>query len=126
MDRGLGNTLLLSAFSTIVTYRERERVRDCVVSCVIICVCVCVYLSQRDDELTQVFFAAGEADVIVRNKHLSNDVHLGERSPERAVCVAVQTLFLRESEQRSVALVLRPRIQISETYDTLNLHHHQL
>lgn len=83
---------------------------------------MCVYLSQWDDELTQVLLTACEADVIVGNKHLSHDVHLGKWSPERAVGVSVQTLVRRESEQSSVALVLRPGIQISETYDTRNLN----
>ncbi len=48
IDSGLGKTLLLSAFSTIVTYRERMRanVRQVVVT-VCVCVCLCICVSER-------------------------------------------------------------------------------
>lgn len=45
MERGLGNTLLLSAFSTIVTYRERACERLCSVVWLWVRVCVCLPLS---------------------------------------------------------------------------------
>lgn len=47
------------------------------------------YLSKRYDELTQVLVSAGETDVIVGDKHLSNYMHLSEGRPQSAVCVAV-------------------------------------
>lgn len=70
------------------------------------------HLSKGYDELTEVFLAAGEADVVVGDKQLANNVHLGEGCPQGAVCVAVQTLVLCQAEQRPVALILGPRIQV--------------
>ena len=47
------------------------------------------YLSQWDNEATQVLLLAGEADIVRRHKHLPQNVHFVERSPEGAVCVAI-------------------------------------
>ena len=47
------------------------------------------YLTEWDDEATQVLLLAGKADVICGHKHLPQNVHFVERSPEGAVCVAV-------------------------------------
>lgn len=48
-----------------------------------------VYLSEWDDELTQVFFSAIKTDVVVGDEQLSDHVHLSERRPQRAVRVSV-------------------------------------
>lgn len=72
-----------------------------------------VYLSEGDDQLTQVLFSAVETDVVVGDVQLSNHVHLCERRPERAIGVAVQPLVLRQSEHQPVTLILCPRIQVS-------------
>lgn len=70
------------------------------------------YLSEWDDELTQVFFSAVKTDVVIGDEQLSNHVHLSERRPQRAVRVSVQTLVLGQPEHRPVPFILRPRIQI--------------
>lgn len=72
-----------------------------------------VYLSEGDDQLTQVLFSAVETDVVVGDEQLSNHVHLCERRPERAVCVPVQTLVLCQPEHQPVPLILCPRVQVS-------------
>lgn len=70
------------------------------------------HLSERDDELTQVFLSAVEADVVVGDEKLSHHVHLSERRPQRAVRVSVQTLVLRQTKHHAITLVLRPGVQI--------------
>lgn len=47
------------------------------------------YLSQWDNEATQVLLLAGEADIVRGHKHLPQNVHFVEWSPEGAVCVAI-------------------------------------
>lgn len=76
---------------------------------------MCIYLSQWNDKLTQIFLSTGKADVVVRNKHLTNDMHLSERRPERTVGVSIQTLVLCEPEQRSVPFILCTCIQVPDT-----------
>lgn len=71
-----------------------------------------VHLSQWDDELTQVFFSAVEADVVIRDEQLPDHMHLSERRPQCTVGVSVQTLVLRQPEHGPVTLVLRPGVQI--------------
>lgn len=72
------------------------------------------HLAKGDDEATQRLFLAGEADVVGGHKHLSQDVHLVKGSPQGAVCVTVQFFIFGQTEERSVALALSSRIQISE------------
>lgn len=71
-----------------------------------------LYLSEGDDELTQILLSAVEADVVVGDEQLADHVHLGERRPQRTVRVSVQTLVLRQPKHRPVSLVLRPRIKV--------------
>lgn len=47
------------------------------------------YLPEWDDEATQILALAGKADIICGHKHLPQNVHFVERSPEGAVGVAV-------------------------------------
>lgn len=77
--------------------------------------CVYRHLSEGDDELTEVLLTAAEADVVVGDKQLAHDVHLGKgSSPQRAVCVSVQALVLGQAEQRPVTFVLGPCVQVPE------------
>lgn len=69
-------------------------------------------LSERDDQLTQVFLSAVEADVVVGDEQLSDHVHLSERRPQCAVRVSVQTLVLHQTEHRPVPFVLCPGVQV--------------
>ena len=72
-----------------------------------------VYLSEWDDELTQVLLSAVEADVVVGDEQLSDHVHLSKRRPQRAVCVSIQALVLRQPEHCPVPLILCPGVKIS-------------
>lgn len=74
--------------------------------------CVVTYLSQRDDQAAQCLFFAGEADVVGGNKHLPQDVHLVEGSPQGAVRVSVQFFVFGQTEERSVTLALGSGIQV--------------
>lgn len=80
--------------------------------------CVCRHLSEGDDELTEVLLTAAEADVVVGDKQLAHNVHLGEGRPQRAICVSVQALVRGQAEQRPVAFVLGPCVQVPE----VNIH----
>lgn len=72
------------------------------------------YLSEGDDEAAHGLLFTGEADVVGGDEHLAQDVHLVERSPQRAVCVSVQLLVFRQTEQRAVSFTFSPGIQIPE------------
>lgn len=72
------------------------------------------YLSEGDDEAAHGLLFTGEADVVGGDEHLPQDVHLVERSPQRAVRVSVQLLVFRETEQRAVSFTFSPGVQIPE------------
>lgn len=72
------------------------------------------YLSQGDDEAAHCLLFTGEADVVGGDEHLAQDVHLIERSPQRAVCVSVQLLVFRQAKQRAVSFTFSPGVEISE------------
>lgn len=96
-------------------HREREREARCRKRKKGACLrCVCRYLSEGDDELTEVLLTAAEADVVVGDKQLAHNVHLGEGRPQRAICVSVQALVRGQAEQRPVAFVLGPCVQVPE------------
>lgn len=80
------------------------------------------HLTQGDDETAQRLLLAGEADVVGGHKHLPQDVHLVKRRPQRAVCVSVQFFVFGQTEESSVALALRSRVQISRRCKTLTLY----
>lgn len=71
-------------------------------------------LSEWDNQAAGGLLFTGEADVISGDKHLSEDVHLVEGGPQRAVSVAVQFLVFRQAEKRPVSLAFSPGVQISE------------
>lgn len=48
-----------------------------------------VYLSEWDDELTQVFLSTVKTDVVVGDEQLSDHVHLSEWCPKCTVRVSV-------------------------------------
>lgn len=72
------------------------------------------YLSEGDDEAANGLLFTGEADVVGGDEHLAQDVHLVERSPQRAVCVSIQLLVFRQAEQRAVSFTFSPGVQIPE------------
>lgn len=112
METGQGRTLLLSAFSTTDTCGAKGH-QLLVFLAETPSALRRVYLSEGDDQLTHVFLATVEADVVVGDEQLSNYVHLCKGHPQSAVCVSIQTLVLRQPEHGAIPLVLRPCVQIS-------------
>lgn len=72
------------------------------------------YLSEGDDEAANGLLFTGEADVVRGDEHLAKNVHLVERSPQRAVRVSVQLLVFRQAEQCAVPFTFSPGVQIPE------------
>lgn len=71
------------------------------------------YLTEWDNEATQVLLLAGEADVICGHKHLPQNVHFVKGCPEGAVCVAVQFFIFGQPEKCTVSLALGPGIKVT-------------
>lgn len=74
-----------------------------------------VYLSEGDDQLTNIFFSAIKTDVVVGDEQLSNHMHLCKGCPQCAASVSIKTLVLRQPEHGPISLVLCTCVQISVT-----------